>query len=418
MAKRPMNLGKIKQIFERLAKAISEIEDTPAPVEDDFTSEVPSLPTIRWGAVQSPRVVQVCGEARHELTEITDPEGVWSRSSVDDAVWNFTREIFDLPPGERQAGIRDAVADLVKRFGQEPSSWVVDFLVYGLHESCAGLNFGSVRFFKEEIDETVMANFAGFPRGTQAFARLETKAIDEESAIERAGNILDEHLMILNALCSQEMPSWIQVSRGDNMRPFYYANRVGRAEDSMETMRAYGHNRRIPLMGTDLDAVVKGSPGRAVSQMLGSAENDFNMRVLRGYQFAGAGCVDAHPERSFLMMAIALESVVLGKETKSELTYQLGSRVAHLIGNGLSGRKLVAKTVADLYERRSRVVHSGHYGVSRREAALMHLYCMASLAMLVASPVFAGFTKIEELEEWFKDRMLDGPNHLTPETQH
>jgi hypothetical protein len=45
---------------------------------------------------------------------------------------------------------------------------------------------------------------------------------------------------------------------------------------------------------------------------------------------------------------------------------------------------------------------------------LIQLYCMTSLAMLVASPVFAGFTKIEELEEWFKDRMLDGPNHLTP----
>src|SRR5580704_7323797 len=36
--------------------------------------------------------------------------------------------------------------------------------------------------------------------GTQVFARIETEAINDESAILRASSILDEHLMILNAL--------------------------------------------------------------------------------------------------------------------------------------------------------------------------------------------------------------------------
>ena len=115
------------------------------------------------------------------------------------------------------------------------------------------------------------------------------------------------------------------------------------------------------------------------------------------------------------MLAIALESVVLGKENKSELTYQLASRVAHLIGNGLDGRRLVVKTVSDFYERRSRIVHAGQYGVSRRELALMFFYCRTALALLAISPAFAGFETNGELDGWFKDRMLDGPNHFTPE---
>lgn len=90
---------------------------------------------------------------------------------------------------------------------------------------------------------------------------------------------------------------------------------------------------------------------------------------------------------------------------------------SNLIGKGLDGRKLVAKTVNGLYGRRSKIVHTGAYGVSRRESALLHFYCMSALGMLVVSPAFAGFSTSTELEDWFKDRMLDGPNHLEQESE-
>jgi Apea-like HEPN len=158
-----------------------------------------------------------------------------------------------------------------------------------------------------------------------------------------------------------------------------------------------------------LEPTLKAKVGAALSQMLVSPETEFNLRVLRAYQFAGAACVDSHPERSFLMYAIALESAPLGKDTKSELTYQLGSRVAHLIGKELTGRKLVLETVGELYDRRSRIVHSGDYGVSRTEVSLIHF---APLAMLAIGPAFSGCQTSVDLDGWFKDRMLDGPNHF------
>jgi hypothetical protein len=65
----------------------------------------------------------------------------------------------------------------------------------------------------------------------------------------------------------------------------------------------------------------------------------------------------------------------------------------------------------------SKIVHTGQYGVSRRESALIWYYCMNALAILVVSPVFAGFKRNADLEGWFRDRMLDGPNHFSPEAR-
>ena len=39
------------------------------------------------------------------------------------------------------------------------------------------------------------------------FARLTVKAIDRQSAVERAIPLLEEHLTILNAVCSDRYPS-------------------------------------------------------------------------------------------------------------------------------------------------------------------------------------------------------------------
>jgi hypothetical protein len=412
--KRMINASRIAQIFRGLAKRIADFQDNPPPARTE--GRQPFLPTMRNGVVRPQEIVEACYEVLEEVAEIAGSDGLWNRFTVDDVIWEFVDRIIELPADRREPDIRSAVTWVTGRFTETPTSWVVDRLVYGLHESCAGLTFGKFRFLGEDIGKMLdgRATFPGFPSGSQVLARMEVAAINDESAIERAENILDEHLMVLNALCSHEAPSWIQVSRVDYISRAHSAVRCGQSEDSMGSMLVSGRNFKIPLMRADLEAILSRDLGARVSQMLAGAETPFSGRVLSGYQFAGAACVDTHPERSFLMFAIAIESAVLGKDTKSELTHQLATRVAHLIGRHLDGRKLVAKTVSQLYDRRSKIVHTGQYGVPRSEAALIHLYCMSALGMLVVSPAFAQFTENAELEAWFAERMLDGPNHFIP----
>ena len=394
-----------------LARIICELQDAACDPEKGFAA--PSgLPTIHGSVVMRPEFVEARFETLDKLDDLLGADGVWSRSSLDDTLWDFIARIADLQPGRRSDGIAKAVEETAGRFNEVPSSWVVDIIVYGFDQGCAGVRFGRILLIAEDIDAIALQHqkFDGFPRGTQVLARLETTAIDERSAREHAESILDEHLLIINALCARDVPSPIQVSRTDHIRPLYSATRIA-GDQTAARLYTSAQHRRIPLAGPELREETEGPVGGRVHAMLNGPDNEFNRRVLLGYQYAGAACVDHHPERSFLMLAIALESSILGKDTKTELTYQLGARVAHLIGNGLLGRKLVARTVNDLYDRRSRIVHAGQYGVSRREAILMFFYCKTALTMLVMAPSFRSFTTNTDLEGWFKDRILDGPNH-------
>ena len=58
----------------------------------------------------------------------------------------------------------------------------------------------------------------------------------------------------------------------------------------------------------------------------------FAGRVISALETAGEACVELKTHRAFLLHAIALESVVLGRQTQSEIGYQLSARVAHPIG--------------------------------------------------------------------------------------
>lgn len=236
--KQAINAGTVKQALVGLAKRVVDIQDAPRPEQDQAL-----LPTIRGGAIMPQRVVEACSQALRDITKLTDADGLWSRSSVDEVLWDFAHTVMDLAPEHRKDGIRAAIEEAVKRFRQDPSTWVVDILVYGLHEGCAGLAFGKTVFLSEDMGKADLAvSIPDFPMGTQIFARMETVAINYESALERASNILDEHLMVLNAICSEGVPSWVQASRSDVMRRSNSARRVGRSSDSMGTILQSGQN--------------------------------------------------------------------------------------------------------------------------------------------------------------------------------
>jgi len=284
-------------------------------------------------------------------------------------------------------------------------------MVFGLHETCDGVRFGRLKFLKVDPHKFDYAriNHPEFPKGAQMLARVSVDAVAEVSATERAEEVIDEHLMILNALCTVGVPSLIQVSRTDHVRASFSGKRIGKTVSGMAKLECYGHNRRMPLMGAELRARLKNVVGARVSVRLRAKKCEFSDRILISFQFAGSACVDTHPERSFLMFAIALESLILGSNTHTELTDRLATRTAHLIGTGAEGRKIVLKTTKDLYARRSKIVHAGEYGVPQSQRDYIFMYCMAALSMLAAVPVFRKFKTNAELEAWFAERTLEGP---------
>jgi hypothetical protein len=120
--------------------------------------------------------------------------------------------------------------------------------------SCANRSFGKLTFLSDDIsvDEPFRPLLGKLLERRQMFARLETTAIDEQSGIHRASEILDEHLAILNSLCALGYPSLVRVSRVDNNDQTNDVYRIGKSVDSMGPFGFRSATLRIALLGSDL----------------------------------------------------------------------------------------------------------------------------------------------------------------------
>lgn len=128
--------------------------------------------------------------------------------------------------------------------------------------------------------------------------------------------------------------------------------------------------------------------------------------MIGAHEIAGLACVEQRPHLSFLLFAIALESLILGTSNKSEIGFQLSSRVAHLISNKMQGRLAIASAVGNLYDLRSRVVHTGETEVGDSELRTIQHICLSSLYAMTVRSEFANMVTVDELENWFRDRLL------------
>jgi hypothetical protein len=61
----------------------------------------------------------------------------------------------------------------------------------------------------------------------------------------------------------------------------------------------------------------------------------------------------------------------------------------------------------------SGVAHAGDSDVPTEEVESIRQLCLRTLFALTVSPAFAAMTKSVELDEWFTDRLLDSPSHLS-----
>src|SRR5579864_121208 len=138
-----------------------------------------------------------------------------------------------------------------------------------------------------------------------------------------------------------------------------------------------------------------------LSQILAKhPRTSFEERILASCQWAGRATVDMRPEESFLLYMIALEGLVLGSDTKTNITHQLKLKAAHLIRKTKEERKKLFSRLGHLYGVRSRIVHSGSFEVTDAEVREIRYYTkLALLTVLVQSP-FRDMTSEDEFDRW------------------
>jgi hypothetical protein len=86
-----------------------------------------------------------------------------------------------------------------------------------------------------------------------------------------------------------------------------------------------------------------------LSEILINAQpNEIEIRLLAAVRIAGKAVSSIRREDSFLLHAIALESILVGGDEKTDLRYKLSTRCAHLLGEDLERRKTIKKEMDHL----------------------------------------------------------------------
>jgi hypothetical protein len=401
-----MKVDRIRQIFLEFVRRLPE-QGMPSRGANTGPQPLTGQMVIRGNLLMSDELAAGYLEALEKMDEISSAEGTWNKDAIDDLFAKQVLSVATAPMDQRTAAIAQAEREFSEKLNEPSAAWQIDLSVFGANYDLAGETFGKVSFVADNVrsDYAVPSLIQANTDTAFLFARVSVQAINRKAALERAREIVEQHLTILNAICADLIPSRTHLfCMGGPVQRLGLSRSTTSSEDE-PIVRIHRESDAVLLSRDYYDAFLERRGGPRASQLLLSS-NTFAGRLVSALETAGEACIEVKSHRAFLLHAIALESVVLGRQTQTEITYQLSARVAHLLGADLNARRNIAKTVNDLYSLRSKIVHTGATDVSISELELITQMSLNTLYAFLKLKPFVGMNKIEELEQWFKDRML------------
>jgi hypothetical protein len=416
-----VKVSRITQLFLQFARALPE-PGMPEGAERGATQVLRGPLLIRDGLVMRDELALSYIETLEEMYDLASKDGSWNKSAVDDLLAKHLLAVARAEASDRPNVIKAQAAEFEATLKAKLTTWEMDLSIFGMANDCAGLSFGKLSFMTDVVKSPIQIPGILDPgvNTLVLFARVRVEAIDRKSATDRACEIVDHHLAVLNALCSDLVPSRTNLARTNVASRRFAVHRMlpvsgpKSLPPEERELRGTAEGPAVLLSRADYEAFLKRRGGSRMSSLL-EGNSSFAGRLVSAFETAGAASVETKPQLSFLLFAIALESVVLGRDTQSEITYQLSARVAHLLAADLKSRKTIVKRVADLYGLRSKIVHAGSTDVSDAEVESIREVCLSTLFALATLPAFVNMTSVDELEGWFKDRMLGAPDPLERE---
>lgn len=354
-----------------------------------------------------------------------------SKKAINDLVDNFFFRILHDGDSTKNPNISDQLnkeAQLLKTaLFTDPRDWEIKLIVEGIAPSGLPFIFGQVEFTYLDATNlsTLRTNVANRirelkPRDVEAviseitddlkilsekaIATISVNAVDEEAAIQEAKHKLQITVDAINMFCPRDgLGGWAFLP-GDTMPQGELVLAFCKDIKLTPSFRSVGPLRKIPL-----NQIAK-RPGFArLSDMLHKEyPTDLEDKILASVRWAGRAQIEARREEAFLLYAIALESLVLGKENKMELSYRLAVRCAQISGGSLEAKRMVVDQVRSLYDLRSKIVHSGNLLIGEEDVNLISRYAMSTLLIIIEQEPFRSMTTVRELETWFENQLLMG----------
>ncbi len=148
-------------------------------------------------------------------------------------------------------------------------------------------------------------------------------------------------------------------------------------------------------------------PFRTLNRLAESANKSDNGAsvLLSAAKWIGEATVERRREQSFLLYAIALETMVLPTHEAGELGYRLRVRTAHVLGKTVQARERIAIEVGRLYGIRSRIVHAGSYEVTDSDLGSLRAIVKGALFRLLHFRELQSLGR-QELATWLDRKIL------------
>jgi len=294
---------------------------------------------------------------------------------------------------------------------RKPSTWEVIQRACGIDQVGLPLKVGKVDFVLATPDVLDSIPEAQFTKGVtrerfagKVLCRISVPAVDIDAARATATRILQQTMDCLNFFAAAAGVPGQAYVLGEKERGLGASVSLGPDNHVVHQSFLYGPVQPLPLQR------LARQPGfERISKMLESDSlGKLQDRILRALQWAGRARVDSRREESFLLMAIALESLLLPDQRDDNIGYRIALRCTHLIAvPDVTARKSLMKNVRDLYNRRSMIVHSGKIEVSDTELALLWHYLRAALYVVVNTMPFSTMSDEKAYHEWFDERVLE-----------
>jgi hypothetical protein len=359
-------------------------------------------------------------------------KGHLSRAAVGTLAGNYLVNFFfggndprTLPDFE--VALEQAKRSLKRDLTAEPHVWEIQLVVEGLAPSGLPARVGGVDFYfcgteeRQSLSQRLvdMASPDISQPGSisawvsaelerladKAIARLEVTTIDFEAAYQMAVKKVRSTVDAINFYLSREREGgWIFLP-GEASPSADLVIGIADSRECKIASRRHGPARKIPLKQ------LASRPGFSrISDLLSRpAPTDLEERILAALQWAGRAQVDPRREEAFLLFAISLETLMLGRDTTGEITHKLGVRCAHLGGGStLVEKRRVIDQIAQLYRLRSKIVHSGSSQVAEAELALMKEYALISLFIVLDREPFKSMATVEQFDQWCEAQLLAG----------
>ena len=365
--------------------------------------------------------------------------------------------------GAPKQRLNDAVATLGQQLSKPLALWEVHQPVGGLHHRGLPVNFGKVcfywgdekvcralksatkrvlqsplntpetkklygNFWADEVDEDIK---------NKAFCRIVVAAQSEKSAFARALRELSLTIDVVNLFANVTihtgnggrlyLPGEAHPTSGASLTLQLESGSIKRSQGISQNSPRFSTSSYLagPFSDFSLDKLDKAAlvelrkrgwtRASRILEREDRARTDMENRILAAMRWAGRATATELldndkkqtylvTEQAFLLYAIALESLLLKKE--SELSYRLSLRGAHLLAATPIARHEVQKALAELYDLRSKIVHSGSSSVTPGQLGRLRSYAKQAIFMLLVHRPFCSMQTEKEFREWFDVRLL------------